>query len=71
MNIIIIYYYYNNLSRIPVLKDENPCCLLDGSDFWTDRREPLNQWTRPHISEGRSPPLYLCETSRIAYAVEF
>jgi hypothetical protein len=33
----------NNLSRILVLKDENPCRWLGGSDFWTDRRELLNQ----------------------------
>jgi len=32
-----------SLSRIPVLLDENPCRWLGGSDFWTNRREPLNQ----------------------------
>jgi len=61
----------NNLLRIQVLKDENQCHWLGGSDFWTDRREPLNQRTRPHISEGRNHPSYLCETSRIANSVEF
>jgi hypothetical protein len=33
----------NEVSRILVLKDENPYRWLSGSKFLTDRRKPINQ----------------------------